>query len=561
MKKLETINGKKPHPLLRFFTKDYEEGKIDRREFLASACALGVTSASAMAFVSLNPSVAEAATPKKGGVIRFSQTVHPITAPYYNDWSQKGNAFRPVLETLVSWTPDGAYEPNLAESWEYSDDGKQLTIKLRKGVKWTNGDEFNADDVMNTIDAWLNAQPKTTMQSRFEGLLEEYDTGEVDDKGKKVMAKKAVAGSFEALDSHTVRLNSRSTDISFIASIADYPSFIVHRSLKQGDNWLDSRIGTGPFTMKDYRVGERALYEARKDYWRDGPYVDGLIYIDIKEDATKEFGAFSEDKIDVNYDTGPDQLDTLSSVSGIQMNEKFTANTGIFRFNISDPRFSNPKVRQAFALAVNNEKVLEIAYKNKGSVAENHHVSPLHPAYASLPVVKKDIAKAKALLAEAGYPNGIEVEAMAVDKPKWESDSVLAIADQLKEAGIHVKVNILPGSAYWEKWDQWPLSFTAWNGRPLGIQIYNLAYRTGAVWNETAYANPEFDAELDKATAEPDVEKRRVHMAKLQKTLQDEGIFIQPLWRGKYNFISKKLRNYELHPANEHDFRKVWLDS
>ena len=564
MSKISTINGKAPHQWVESYIQNFRDGNLDRREFLTALGALGVTSASALALAGMVPSSAQAnlSEAKKGGVVRYSQEVMALkNAPWYNEWSQMGNAFRPILETLVVLNADGSYSPGLAESWQYSPDGKQLTLTLRKGVKWHNGDEFNADDVMNTLNGWLNSLPKSTMQSRFPGLLEEYDTGDKDEEGKNIMVHRAREGAVEKLDSHIVRLNSSMSDISFVASIADYSAFIVHRSHAKGDDWLKNPIGTGAFELVEYLVGDRAIYKARDDYWGEGPFVDQVVFIDLKANPATEYAAFSSGQIDVNYDTGPDQIEKLSKISSIQLNGKETANTGILRFNLdADKRFQNKKLRQAITLGVDNNKVLEIAYKGYGTIGENHHVSPLHPAYAKLPYQKRDVEKAKALLAEAGYPDGIDIEAVAVDSPTWESEVVLAVADQLKDIGVRVKVNILPGSAYWEKWQQWPFSLTGWNARPLAVQCLNLAYKTGAVWNETAYANSEFDKLCEQASAEPNVDKRRVIVKKIEQTLQDDAIFLQPLWRGRYNFSSKKLKNYTIHPSFENDFKHVWFE-
>jgi peptide/nickel transport system substrate-binding protein len=101
---------------------------------------------------------------------------------------------------------------------------------------------------------------------------------------------------------------------------------------------------------------------------------------------------------------------------------------------------------------------------------------------------------------------------------------------------------------------------TTWNMRPLGVQILVMGYRSGEAWNETAYANPEFDKKLAEATAQPDVEKRKVLMKDLEQILQDSGILIQPYWRSLFNHSAPYVKNFGMHPTNEHDFHRVWLD-
>ena len=154
---------------------------------------------------------------------------------------------------------------------------------------------------------------------------------------------------------------------------------------------------------------------------------------------------------------------------------------------------------------------------------ENHHVAPVHPDYAPLPPLKRDVEGAKKLLKEAGFPNGLEVtiDVGNTDGP-WHQTACEAMRDQLKEAGINLKINVMPAAKYWEIWDKTPFGCTAWTHRPLGTMVMSLGYRTGVPWNESRYANPEFDKALDAAEATLDVAARKVKLAVAAKILQDD---------------------------------------
>ena len=106
---------------------------------------------------------------------------------------------------------------------------------------------------------------------------------------------------------------------------------------------------------------------------------------------------------------------------------------------------------------------------------------------------------AKQLLAEAGHPDGIDVEIATKQDPPWELATVQAMVEQWKDAGIRVSINSMPSASFWDVWDKVPFGFTSWTHRPLGFMVLGLAYRTGVPWNESRYANPEFDAILTKA--------------------------------------------------------------
>jgi peptide/nickel transport system substrate-binding protein len=210
-------------------------------------------------------------------------------------------------------------------------------------------------------------------------------------------------------------------------------------------------------------------------------------------------------------------------------------------------------------MAVDNNVVLQIGYNNRGTVGENHHVSPIHPEYYPLPKKTRDAAAAKQLMAEAGQVD-FEHELITVNDD-WQKSTGDAIASQLRDAGIKVKRTVLPGSTFWNDWTKYPYSLTIWYMRPLGVQVLALGYRTGEAWNETGYSNPEFDAKLKQALSINDVAKRREVMKDIEQILQDSGVIIQPYWQKLYSHMNKKVKNYSVHQTFEMDLQAVWLDT
>ena len=192
-------------------------------------------------------------------------------------------------------------------------------------------------------------------------------------------------------------------------------------------------------------------------------------------------------------------------------------------------------MRQAIVKAVDNAAIKALVFPEGGDVGENHHVAPIHPEYFALPPLARDVEGAKALLAEAGKENlEITIDVGNTDGP-WHQAAAEAMRDQLAEAGITLNVNVMPAAKYWEIWTQTPFGATAWTHRPLGTMVLSLGYRTGVAWNESGYANPEFDKALDEAEATLDVEARRAIMEKVEKILQDDvPSMVQPIWRPVY---------------------------
>ncbi len=193
-------------------------------------------------------------------------------------------------------------------------------------------------------------------------------------------------------------------------------------------------------------------------------------------------------------------------------------------------------------LATDPEKCLQIAHKGVGQPAEHHHVCTVHPDYKKIEPLGYKPEEAKKLLAEAGFPDGIDVEINCKPDPSWEQAAVEAMAEQWKAGGIRAKINVLPSAKFWEVWDKVPFGFTEWTHRPLGFMVLALAYRTGVPWNELAYSNKQFDELLGKAEGTLDVDKRREILGELEKIMLEDGPITQPLWRSVYAAYDKRVK-------------------
>lgn len=438
-----------------------------------------------------------------------------------------------IFDGLVWVDEDLIPQPLLAAAWETSRNFLQWTFSLQEGVTFHHGTLFTAADVVHTFTRLLDPN----FGAAFRNVLR-------------------FVNHVEAVDDYTVRfiLNSPNSELPLLlsspqASIVarDYADKLMTRSPS----------GTGPFRFAEVIPGDRIRLVRNDTYWgTSGHYIDEVEY--LYGSYAEQLQALVHGQLDVISQLGADDISRFQDDPAVQV---ITAPSGAYQtvvMQMTEKPFDDPRVRKAFKYAVDHAALQATVLQDYGLVGNNHPVTPISPFWNDLPKQTQDLAQARALLAQAGYPKGLQLDLITSTSRPGMLELALAVREMVKPAGIQIQVVRVPADVYWTEYSgKIPFHIGSWGFRPSIDETFMVAYHSTSKGNESKWSSPVLDDLIDRARGEQDEANRKALYAEAQKLIAEEGAVIIPYFRPVAIALRRNVQGFILHPAGWLDFSTV----
>lgn len=449
-----------------------------------------------------------------------------------------------IYEPLIRADASGNLEPGLAESWDIVDD-TTIVFYLREGIKFHDGTDFNADAVKANFDYYMDENVGAIFASEI-----------------------ACVESVEVIDDLTVQINLNQPSSAFLTDLTNYSGLMIAPSLlEQGAEGLASNAcGTGPFKVSNYVEGVSVSLEANPDYYimgEDGqplPYLDN-VEITMMTDQTTKVNSLMAGDIDLTDYLATTGIETLENSSGFNLARITTSDIYCLFCNVEDSVLSDPLVRQALAYAVDRDALATAITRGYG-FASNWACDPEQWFYDPYTPYSYDPEKAKSLLAEAGYGDGLTMTMQCISR---EPDNTVmqVLQAQLAEVGVTLNLESMERT----EWVSiWTTEFTGQLGLakmtvPRVDAYVQLNTNMGATSanNYSQYKGEEFNELLNSLNTIYDTEEQKEVLIQAQKVYLDDCASIFLYQMPRYDAYSSKVQNFTTLALGPWDLSQMWL--
>jgi peptide/nickel transport system substrate-binding protein len=441
-----------------------------------------------------------------------------------------------IYDYLVDVTPANTIAPRLATSWTVSDDGLKYVFELASGVTFHDGSPFTANDVVWTFNRLRDPNSGFPTADLYKGIANVEATGDLE-----------------------VTFTLSAPNPFFLNDLSDNHALVV----KADTTDFTKFNGTGPFIVTQYSPEDRIDLKANPNYFVKGlPKLTGLQII-FFADQNAMVDALRGGQVDLVMALSTDLYTSLKGEAGISLVQAPTNQFDVVRLRSDRKPGNDPKVIQAFKLATDRQAVYDLVQAGFGKIGRDSPIGPMYTNYYSedTPLPARDVAKAKDLLAQAGYKNGLKIDLHTPDTGD-RPELATVLKAQWAEAGIDVNVIVEPESVYYgdNGWLEVDLGITGWGSRPYPQFYLDVMLVCGAQWNEAHFCDKEFDDQVTIARTTLDESKRVEAYKQIQKILIERGPVIIPYFYTQLAAIRDTFQGFELKSfSGRSDVRTVSL--
>lgn len=464
--------------------------------------------------------------------------------PALVDDGESAKVIANIYETLVKYKEDSTeVEPCLATSWEMSPDGLSWTFHLRKGVKFHDGTDFDANAVKFSVDRQL--PPKMTADMPYAS----FTFGPV----KEV----------QVVDKYTVKFILKQPYAPFLANLAmalAAPIVSPAAVKKYGDDFTNNPVGTGPYKFVKWVKGQEVDLAANENYWGDKPKIKNVVFKIVKENSVRASDLMTGE-VDIIDGVDPNDVAKLEK-SGMKVAKDAGMNINYLGFMCDVKPFDNPKVRQAFSYAINTENLCKYLYKGLAKRATSM-LPDFIPGYdPTLTGYDYNPEKAKQLLKEAGFPNGMKVKMITYSNPRpynpvGGEKLAAAVQADLAKIGVTATIQSYPWKEYKDALfnadkEGYQIFFYGWtgdNGDPDNFLNLLSSDQIEQSLNSAKYSNPQVDELIKQGATCMDKEKRIQIYKELQKIVQEEAPWVFISHGDTLAAYNPKVKNFRYHPT------------
>lgn len=474
---------------------------------------------------------------RSGGRLTIgSLTEPPAMDPYHQAADARIRVTVLSYQGLFYESASGEAIPLLAESFTVSPDGLTYTIKLRQGVKFHTGQTMSAEDVKYSYDYLRDPKNGSPGAGDF-----------------------STVQTIDAPDAQTVvfRLSSRNGLLP-ITLTHRYGGVIPRDYFATPDaraRLNQQSVGTGPFKLKQFRQNSVLVFEKFQDYWQKGlPHLEEVTFAFMPNSAAMVVAARSG-RVDMGIFTRPQDAEQLTSTAGLKLVRTPSMNQKSIDLGSEHPILKDERVRQAIALAVDKEAVMKASISGYGQVLGTM-VAGMQARWglplSEVPNQKVDLGRARRLLAEAGHPNGFEIDLTTIITYDWMDAAAVLIAEQLKQIGIRVNIKKVELGVWVRNFQSKQMGFTFndWPSSPDPSLLFYRHFRATPMgadfrnWN-----NAQASALLDRGREESDYAKRREIYNEFQKMLASSVPTIMMFSSDLLAVERDRVRNHQQHPT------------